>query len=245
MATAVEAGWIWTIPLFSRIGTGYVYASDYSTAEAAEQTLREFVGPSAVDVPANHIRMRIGRNRNSWVNNCVAIGLSSGFVEPLESTGIFFIHHGIEQLVRHWPDDNWDEGLRTSYNSKVAHCLDGVRDFLVFHYYGAARADNAYWRDAKTRPLPDGLADRIEQWRTRLPDAQSIYPYYHGFSAYSYTCMLLGLGGVTSRPCPALPLLEGAGSAGKTIGAIRDTARQIVQTLPSHSDYLAHLHSRS
>lgn len=189
--------------------------------------------------------MRIGRNRNSWVNNCVAIGLSSGFVEPLESTGIFLIHHGIEQLVRHWPDDKWDEGLRTSYNRQVARCLDGVRDFLVFHYYGAARADNAYWRDAKCRPLPDGLADRVEQWRIKLPDTESVYPYYHGFEPYSYACMLLGLGRVTTKPCPALPLLEGAGSARQAIDGIRDSASKLVRTLPSHVDYLAQLHSRS
>ncbi len=81
-ATAQDAGWIWTIPLTGRVGTGYVYAKDYLSPEDAERTLREFVGPAAADVEANHIRMRIGRSRNSWVKNCVAIGLSSGFVEP-------------------------------------------------------------------------------------------------------------------------------------------------------------------
>ena len=243
-ATAVEAGWIWTIPLYGRIGTGYVYASDYSTADAAEQALRDFVGPSAADVPANHIRMRIGRNRSSWVHNCVAIGLSSGFVEPLESTGIFLIHHGIEQLVRHWPGADWDEGLRIDYNRQVARCFDGIRDFLVFHYYGAARSDNAYWRDTKLRPLPDGLADRVEQWRTRLPETENVYPYYHGFEPYSHTCMLLGLGRITPKPCPALPMLAGAGRARQAIDSIRETAEKLVQALPSHFDYLAQLHGR-
>jgi tryptophan 6-halogenase len=82
-ATAREAGWIWTIPLISRIGTGYVYASDYLQPEEAERALREFVGPAADGATANHIRMRTGRSRRSWVNNCVAIGPSSGLVEPL------------------------------------------------------------------------------------------------------------------------------------------------------------------
>lgn len=77
-ATAQDAGWIWTIPLRQRIGTGYVYASDYCEPEEAERTLRSFVGPAADDAEANHIRMRIGRSRNSWVNNCVAVGLASG-----------------------------------------------------------------------------------------------------------------------------------------------------------------------
>jgi tryptophan halogenase len=241
-ATAVEAGWIWTIPLFDRIGTGYVYAADYCTPDRAEQLLREFVGPGAADVPAQHIRMRIGRNRNSWVDNCVAIGLSSGFVEPLESTGIFLIHHGVEQLVRHWPDQHWDDRLRRSYNRQVARCLDGVRDFLVFHFYGAGRADNEYWRDAKRRHLPDGVADRVEQWRTQLPDCENTYPYYHGFEPYSHTCMLLGLGGIGTTPRPALQLMD-ATAAQKALDSIRTRARDLVQTLPSHLEYLVENHS--
>ncbi|GAB2858267.1 hypothetical protein GCM10027176_70940 [Actinoallomurus bryophytorum] len=76
--------------MYGRVGTGYVYAGDYTTPEEAERTLREFAGPRAADLEANHIRMRIGRSRNSWVGDCVAIGLAGGFVEPLESTGIFF-----------------------------------------------------------------------------------------------------------------------------------------------------------
>jgi tryptophan 6-halogenase len=115
-ATAQDAGWIWTIPLYGRVGTGYVYAGDYTTPEEAEHTLREFVGPQAADLEANHIRMRIGRSRNSWVDNCVAIGLASGFVEPLESTGIFFIQQGVEELLKHFPDAGWDPGLRESYS---------------------------------------------------------------------------------------------------------------------------------
>ncbi len=237
-ATAVDAGWIWTIPLYGRIGTGYVYASDYSTPERAEQDLRAFVGPPAKDLEANHIRMRIGRNRNSWVHNCVAIGLSSGFVEPLESTGIFLIQHGVEQLVKHWPDRQWDDGLRASYNRRVARCLDGVRDFLVFHYFGAARDDNAYWRDAKWRSLPDGVADRIDRWRTELPDTDNIYPHYHGFEPYSYVCMLLGLGRIASRPRPVLRMLA-SDRARREIRSIQQRARQLVETLPSHLDYLA------
>ncbi len=166
-ATAQDAGWIWTIPLFGRVGTGYVYASDYCTPDEAETALRKHVGPAADDLEANHIRMRIGRSRNSWVKNCVAVGLSSGFVEPLESTGIFFIQNAVEQLVKHFPANGWDDGLRRSYNRQIANVMDGVREFLVLHYYAAAREDNQYWRDAKTRPLPDGLAERLEHVASR------------------------------------------------------------------------------
>ncbi|GAA3086284.1 tryptophan halogenase family protein [Streptosporangium carneum] len=240
-ATAQDAGWIWTIPLFGRVGTGYVYSSQYCDAEEAERTLREFVGPEADDLSANHIRMRIGRSENSWVKNCVAIGLASGFVEPLESTGIFFIQNGIEQLVKNFPAETWDDGLRAAYNRQVANVMDGVREFLVLHYYAAARQDNQYWRDTKTRRLPDDLADRLEQWQARLPNSETIFPYYHGFEPYSYAVMLLGLGGLRTPAPPALGLLDGTAAA-KEFQAVRDQARYLVDRLPTQYGYFAHLH---
>jgi flavin-dependent dehydrogenase len=238
-ATAREAGWIWTIPLFGRIGTGYVYSSDYLTPEQAERTLREFVGPRADGLEANHIRMRIGRSARSWANNCVAIGLSSGFVEPLESTGIFFIHNAVEQLVRFFPDGRDDDSLRDAYNRQVAGVMDGVREFLVLHYRAAARNDTPYWQDAKSRRIPDALADRLERWRTQLPGPDSIFPAFHGFESYSYTAMLLGLGGRTVRPLPVLSRLDRS-EATKEFRLIRKQARTLVEQLPSQYDYLAH-----
>ncbi|WP_445398863.1 tryptophan halogenase family protein [Streptomyces sp. LE64] len=240
-ATARAAGWIWTIPLYDRIGTGYVYARDYSSPEEAERTLRAFVGPAADDLEANHIRMRIGRSRRSWVNNCVAVGLASGFVEPLESTGIFFIQHGVEQLVKHFPDARWRPGLRDAYNRLVNRCMDGVREFLVLHYYAAARADNAYWKDTKTRPIPDSLAERVEQWRTKLPHAESIYPHYHGFEAYSYVCMLLGLGGIPLSPSPGLALLDPT-AARREFRLLAAQAAELKRSLPSQYAYFSQFH---
>lgn len=239
-ASARDAGWIWTIPLFDRVGTGYVYASDYSSKEEAESRLREFVGPEAEDLEANHIKMRIGRTRNSWTKNCVAIGLASGFVEPLESTGIFFIQNNIENLVKHFPDADWNPTLRESFNRAVNHAMDGVREFLVLHYRGAARTDNQYWRDAKTRELPDGLAGRLQQWQNKMPDAENIYPYYHGFEAYSYVSMLLGLGGIPLSAPPALAHMDRI-SARKELGLVRDQARDLVSKLPDQYEYFAQM----
>ena len=237
-ATAQDAGWIWTIPLQNRIGTGYVYARDYCTPEEAERTLRSFVGPAADGAEANHIRMRIGRSERSWVHNCVGVGLAAGFVEPLESTGIFFIQHAIEQLVKHFPDAAWDDGLRESYNRLCANVLDGVREFLALHYYAAARQDNRYWRDTKTRPLPDGLRERLAAWRVRLPNEENIFPYYHGFEPYSYTAILMGMGGVPLGAPPALGLLD-ATVARKEFQHVRDQGLDLADRLPSQSEYLA------
>ncbi|WP_242895204.1 tryptophan halogenase family protein [Actinomadura litoris] len=242
-ATAQDAGWIWTIPLYGRIGTGYVYASDYISPDEAERALREFVGPEADGLEANHIKMRIGRTRNPWVNNCVGIGLTAGFVEPLESTGIFFIQNGVEQLVKHFPDANWNESLRTSYNNHIGRMMDGVREFLSLHYYAARRADNQYWKDTKTRPLPDGLAARVELWRAKLPDSESVFPHYHGFEPYSYQAMLLGLGGVPLRPSAALGAIDEAG-ARRELELVQEEARGLAAALPGQHEYFAHLHGR-
>lgn len=240
-ASAQDSGWIWTIPLFNRLGTGYVYAEEFCSAEEAEATLRAFAGPAAADLPANHIRMRIGRHRNSWVNNCVAIGLASGFVEPLESTGIFFIQHGIEQLVAHFPDERWDPDLTEQYNRRVARCLDGVRDFLVVHYRCAARADTPYWKATKEREIPDGLAERLRAWGSRLPDAGTVYPYFHGFEPYSYNVMLLGLGSGPRTHRPALDLLD-AGSARQAFEQVKAERATVVQALPRQYDYFVQMH---
>ncbi|MGW3011261.1 tryptophan halogenase family protein [Streptomyces sp. NPDC001219] len=240
-ATAQDAGWIWTIPLMGRVGTGYVYAKDYLSAEDAERTLREFVGPAAADVEANHIRMRIGRSQNSWVKNCVAIGLSSGFVEPLESTGIFFIHHAIEQLAKNFPGEDWDPTHRDLYNKSVANVMDGVREFLVLHYVAAKRTDNQYWRDTKTRKIPDALAERIEMWKTQLPDSESVFPYYHGLPPYSYMCVLLGMGGIDLKPSRALALSDGS-AAEREFAEIREKTRRLTEVLPSAYEYFAQHH---
>ncbi|CAL9674518.1 Flavin-dependent tryptophan halogenase RebH (plasmid) [Streptomyces sp. enrichment culture] len=242
-ATAQDAGWIWTIPLISRLGTGYVYARDYLEPEEAERTLREFVGPAAADVPANHIRMRVGRSRRSWVDNCVAIGLSSGFVEPLESTGIFFIHYAIEQLVKYFPAGDWEPSLRDQYNTNMGHVMDGVREFLVLHYRGAKRADTPYWRDTKTRKVPDALAERLELWQHKMPDANTTYPRYHGLPPMSYACILLGTGGIESAPSPALDLIDEKEALAE-FQSIRETARTLVRKLPTQNEYFKRMRDK-
>jgi tryptophan halogenase len=238
----MDAGWVWTIPLYGRNGHGYVYSDEFCTPEEAERALRDLVAPGQDDLEANHIRMRIGRNQRSWVNNCVAIGLSSAFVEPLESTGIFFIQHGIEQLVKHLPDERWDPALRDEYNAKVARVVDGVKEFLVLHYRASGREDTPYWKETKVRAIPDGLAPRLERARSLLPDENTIYPYYHGFEAYSWITMLLGLGWRPQAARPVLAAME-PGPARAELAKLRAEADQLVAQLPSCHEYIASVNS--
>jgi tryptophan halogenase len=243
-ATGLSAGWVWDIPLYGRVGTGYVYSSRFIAPEEAEREFRRHLGPAADAVKASHIEMRIGRCRNSWVKNCVAIGLASGFVEPLESTGIFFIQNGIEELVNHMPGEVVDEETVRSYNRVVGDCIDGVRDFLILHYRASDRADTGFWRATQHVQLPEPLAERLRLWKRRLPNPRNINPSFHGFEAYSYSVMLLGL---NYWPATTLPALESVGDerAFQAFRLLREKTRQLVATLPSQLEYLTHVRSQA
>jgi tryptophan halogenase len=239
-ATAMSAGWSWNIPLYGRIGTGYVYASKFQSKDEAELEFRRHLGPAAEGLRANHIKMRIGRCRNSWVKNCVAIGLSSGFVEPLESTGIFFIQHAIEELVSHLPGNHIDEEMVRSYNRLIAEGIDGVRDFLILHYCTTERTDTEFWRAVKQVALSSDLQERLDIWKHRLPNAKNINPTYHGFEFYSYSVMLLGLNYHPQRSLPALDHVDDT-NALNAFRALRERTERLVATLPTQHEYLASL----
>lgn len=240
-ARAHSAGWSWNIPLWGRDGTGYVYSSSFLSPNEAERELREFLGPAAEHSDAAHIKMRVGRCRNSWVKNCVAIGLSSGFVEPLESTGIFFIQHGIEELVSHFPSATApDEHMVRSYNRTIAECIDGVREFLILHFFTNDRVDTPFWRATKSVELPDSLRERLDIWKARLPGPRNTYQPFHGFEPYSWAVILLGMG---YQPTSYLPVLDGLDES-KALAMFRvlqARAVRLTETLPSQYDYLKHL----
>jgi tryptophan 6-halogenase len=237
-STALSSGWVWDIPLFGRKGTGYVYSSAFLSPDAAEAEFRRHLGPDADRSRFAHIQMRIGRNRNSWVKNCVAIGLSSGFVEPLESTGIFFIQHGIEELVNNFCLREFHEECLKSYNRAIANCIDGVLEFLTLHYFASTRADTPFWKATKHQiAVPDDLSERLRLWKMRLPTNKTINPNYHGFESYSYSVMLLGLG---HRPTMSLPALDAMDDdeARMTFAANRRRASRLAAGLPSQYEYL-------
>lgn len=240
-ATALSSGWVWEIPLYGRNGTGYVYSSAFISKEDAEQEFRQHLGAVADNREVSHIKMRIGRNRNSWVKNCVAIGLSSGFVEPLESTGIFFIQHGIEELVSHFPRNSLNEELIQSYNKAIANCIDGVRDFLILHYHASDRADTPFWKATKHDiKVSDELSQRVKLWKKRLPNKKNINPYFHGFETYSYTVMLLGLNYAPENSLPVLEYMNNDKAIAQ-FRTIKEKSNLLKNTLPSQYEYLTYM----
>jgi len=238
-STALSSGWVWDIPLRERIGTGYVYSSSFLDTGAAAEELRRHLGPRYGTVEPNLVQFRCGRLRRSWVRNCVAIGLSSSFVEPLESTAIFSIQYALLELVNHFPAGTADdEAVRASYNRAVGDCTDGIRDFLIIHYYCNDRADTPFWQATKAETqIPDELAERLALWRSRLPNPSTVNQRFHGFYPFSYTVMMLGLSGGPAASHPLLAYTDPRQADG-AFAALRRRGRELCDELPSHGDYL-------
>lgn len=197
-ATTMSNGWAWHIPLQSRTGNGYVYSSRYIDSEAAEAELREHLGADAEDIEARHLKMRIGRLDRPWIKNCIAVGLSQGFLEPLEATGLMLTQYTITRIVHHLLDNGGNDAARDAFNQEVGSSFDGVRDFIVAHYLTASRDDTQYWRDVRTntQSISDNLKAVIEAW-FRSDDLEAVLKQRgmsHTFSKNSWYYMFSGKG---------------------------------------------------
>ncbi|HYE54282.1 MAG TPA: tryptophan halogenase family protein [Chitinophagaceae bacterium] len=243
-STALSSGWVWNIPLYGRDGTGYVFSKSFITPEDAEKEFRKHVGPASDNCNVSLINMRIGRNRNAWVKNCVAIGLANAFVEPLESTGIFFIQQGIEELVANFPDKSFNPELVKRYNTTIGDCVDGVKDFLTLHYCASSRYDTPFWKATKhDLKLSEDLQMRMKEWKQRMPNSRNINPKYHGFESYSYAVMLQGLGYLPERSLPVLDHMDSTRALNK-FREIRERSEYLCRTLPSVYEYLTFVRER-
>jgi len=192
-ATALSAGWSWNIPLQSRLGAGYAYASKFSSSDKAENEFRQHLGQLCKECTMRTIDMKIGRRQRCWVGNCVAIGLSGGFIEPLEATSLLLTQIGIKTLVSSLPGEAFHPVTVNSYNNKMAKTYDAIRDFIVLHYCTNKRFE-PYWRHVRQNILiPDSIQEVLELWYY-APDKLSIHEIvpHSIFNNLSYFCVLLG-----------------------------------------------------
>ncbi len=196
-ATALSAGWAWKIPLTGRAGNGYVYSSRYLDADVAETELRTHLGLLDSNVEARHLQMNVGRVERSWVKNCLAVGLSQGFIEPLEATALHIVQATVEGFIDAYEQGGMSSANADDFNDLIARRYDGIRDYIVAHYRMNQRTDGDYWRDnAANDALSDNLKAIMTAWFTGADLSVEIARLDIGkyYSSLSWHCLLAGYG---------------------------------------------------
>lgn len=255
-AIAMESGWTWKIPMLTRFGSGYVYSSKFATADEAGRDFCRLWNLDENRVHLNQIRFRTGRNRRAWVNNCVSIGLSSCFLEPLESTGIYFITAAIYQLAKYFPTRAFDPVLIGEFNREVEFMFDDCRDFVQAHYFTTTRDDSPFWRANKhDLVLDDNLKEKIALYKSGLPVNPPISTeedYYGSFDIEfhnfwtngSYYCIFSGMGFYPDRPYARLLYRpESVAKARDVFARIRTQQEDLLERLPTTYAYLQRFHA--
>ncbi len=239
-ATALSNGWVWDVPLFHRSGAGYVYSSRFTDKETAERELRGHLGERSDKGTARHLKLRIGSSRNLWVKNCVAIGLSGCFLEPLESTGIFLIEYGLANLVTLFPDKRFPAPFAKKYNDIMRAIYTETRDFIVLHYCINKREDSDFWRAVREPDaIPDSLHEKLEFFRECLPVTDP--SGFVMFKTLAYVSILDGNGELPKRGYPILQHV-GYEAGQKKLAMIAEQQRKMLAIMPSHYDYIKRMY---
>ena len=234
-ATAMKHGWVWDIPLYGRTGTGYVYSSAFTSKDEAELEFRRHLGPAADSTRANHIKMRIGRCRNSWVKNCVAIGLSSGFLEPLESTSIQLIQSGISRLLHFFPTSVPSEPDIAEYNRLMRREFEHIRDFVTLHYHAQQRDDSPLWRYCREMSIPESLKHKMALFQTQ---GRLLGEEYELFAQGSWFQVMHGQG-LRPRGYNAIVDVIAPEDISEFIEGIRRAVKNCLDYMPTHEEFIA------
>ena len=238
-STAKEAGWQWRIPLQHRTGNGYVHCSDFISEDDARDTLMGSLD-GAPEADPRSLRFVAGRRRKFWDKNCVAIGLSAGFMEPLESTSLHLIQYGILRLIALLPDTEMSPLLAREYNAQTLTEYERIRDFLILHYKATSRDDSELWRYCSAMEIPDSLQYKIDHFRNYgllVADEREL------FANPSWIAVYLGQD-ITPRRAPALAEMRREVPVADRMAVVAKAMEEAVAEMPRHEDFLAR-HCRS
>jgi tryptophan halogenase len=230
---AHDWGWQWRIPLQHRVGNGVVFSSRYVDDDTARRTLLGNVEGQVLTDP-RVIRFTPGQRRQVWARNCIAIGLSSGFLEPIESTSIHLIQRAIVRLLQIFPSRGINQADVDEFNAQAAADIETIRDFIILHYKVTNRRDTPYWHDAATMNVPDFLQHRIDLFRAsgRVFRLQNEL-----FAENSWVQVMLGQGVTPSQYHQSADLMGDQELSGFLDG-IRDNVNRVVAQLPHHQQYV-------
>ena len=255
---AQEAGWTWKIPLKGRFGSGYVYSSKFISEDEAANNFCKFWNLDQSKVQLNRIRFRTGRNRRAWVKNCVSIGLSSCFLEPLESTGIYFITGAIYQLAKYFPTKQIEPAWRDKFNSEIEYMYDDCRDFIQAHYFATTRDDTPFWlANRHELTLSESIKNKIALYKAGMPICSASFSeddYYgsldnefHNFwTDGSYYSILCGLGFLPEQSNSYMYYRpDKVEESLKILKKIKHEQQELLESLPTHYEYLQQLNNIS
>ena len=233
-STAHTAGWQWRIPLQHRIGNGHVYCSQYTSDDEAAATLLANLDGKPLADP-RPLKFKAGVRKKAWDKNVVAIGLSGGFMEPLESTSIHLIQRGIMQLAQLFPDSDFSPVDRDEYNRQSATEWAQIRDFIILHYHATRRDDSPFWNYCRTMPIPDSLQRKIDLFRA---NGRIFRDNNELFAETSWFQVMFGQ---HIRPQRYHALVDSR-SEEWLLGMLEDVRRAIGRTvdrMPSHAEFIA------
>ncbi|MES2016241.1 MAG: tryptophan halogenase family protein [Pseudomonadota bacterium] len=232
-STAHSAGWQWRIPLQSRIGNGHVYSSKFiSDAEALDTLMKNLDGKPLAE--PRQLKFTTGKRKKVWDKNVVAIGLSSGFMEPLESTSIHLIQSTISRLATFFPNQSFNEVDIAEFNRQSDFEVEKIRDFLILHYKASERDDSEFWRYCRDMPIPDSLRQKMDLFES---NGRVFREGAEMFSEISWFEVMYGQG---IRPRSYHPLVDALSEEkiSEFLANVSNTTRRCVEAMPSHADFI-------
>jgi tryptophan 7-halogenase len=233
-ATARSAGWQWRIPLQHRMGNGHVFCNSFIAEDQAAQTLMANLDGKPLATP-RMLKFVTGKRKKLWSKNVVAVGLASGFMEPLESTSIHLIQNTIARLTTFFPFQQFDAADIDEFNRQSDFEFERIRDFLILHYKATQRDDSEFWNYCRTMAIPDALQHKIDLFSS---NGRVFRENAELFSEISWVEVFLGQG---IKPRGYHPLVDTLPEAriGEFLGNVRQTIARCVEAMPSHADYVA------